>query len=63
MLLDLGIDQLPEMRLEALVRAFLVDAHQTQIARHIGGEDRGETAGRDHGCGSTPFSRPLAASP
>ena len=55
-LLDLRIDQLPEMRLEALVRAFLVRAHQARIARHIGGEDRGETAGRGHGSGSPPCS-------
>jgi hypothetical protein len=34
------IDQLPEMRSEALVRAFLVRAHEMQVARHIGGEDR-----------------------
>jgi hypothetical protein len=32
------------MRLEALERAFLVGAHQSRVARHIGGEDRGETA-------------------
>ena len=40
-----------EMRLEAFVRAFLIRAHQARIARHIGGEDRGETArggGRGH---------------
>ena len=40
-LLDLRIDQLPEMRLEAFVRAFLIRTHQARIARHIGGEDRG----------------------
>jgi hypothetical protein len=44
-LLDLRIDQLPEVRLEAFVRTLLVRPHQTRIARHIGGEDRGETAG------------------
>jgi hypothetical protein len=44
MLGDLGIDQLPAMRLEAFEGAFLIGAHQTRIARHIGGEDRGETA-------------------
>jgi hypothetical protein len=31
--------------LAALVRAFLIGAHQARIARHIGGEDRGKTAG------------------
>ena len=55
-LLDLRIDQLTEMRLQALVRAFLVHPHQTRVARHIGGEDRGKTAGRGHGCGSPPCS-------
>jgi len=33
------------MRPEAFVRAFLIGAHQARIARHIGREDRGETAG------------------
>src|SRR5437868_2924156 len=33
------------MRLDALVRAFLIGAHQARIAHHIGGEDRGKTAG------------------
>src|SRR5580704_2397387 len=32
------------MRLEAFERAFLVRPHQPRVARHIGGEDRGETA-------------------
>ena len=50
--LDLRVDELAAMRLEAFVRAFLIRAHQARIARHIGGEDRGETAGRGHGCGS-----------
>jgi hypothetical protein len=30
------------------MRAFLVRAHQARIARHISGEDRGQTAGRGH---------------
>ena len=46
---DLRIDQFDEMRLEALVRAFLIRAHQARIAHHIGGEDRGETAGGGRG--------------
>jgi hypothetical protein len=54
MLVDLRLDKLAAMRLEALVCAFLVRAHQPRIARQIGGEDRGETAGRGHGCGSPP---------
>jgi hypothetical protein len=37
------------MRHEALVRSFLINAHQARIARHISGEDRGETAGRSRG--------------
>src|SRR5271155_2687050 len=45
---DLRIDQLRDMRPEALVRACLVRAHQARVARHIGGEDRGQTAGRGH---------------
>ena len=36
------------MRLEAFERAFLVRPHQPRIPRHIGGEDRGETADRGH---------------
>ena len=56
MLADLRIDQIDEMRLEAFVGAFLIGAHQARIARHIGGEDRSETAGRSHGCGSPPIT-------
>jgi len=41
---DLRIDELAAMRLETLERPFLVRSHQPRIARHIGGEDRGETA-------------------
>jgi hypothetical protein len=54
---DFRIDQLPQMRLEPLVRSFLVHPHQARIAHHIGGEDRGETAGRGHGSGSPPWSK------
>ena len=45
MLADLRIHQLDEVRLQAFVRAFLIGAHQAQVVRHIGGENRGETAG------------------
>jgi len=45
---DFRIDQLPEMSLQAFVRAFLVDAHQPRIPRDVGGQDRGETADRGH---------------
>jgi hypothetical protein len=48
MFADLRIDEFAAMRLEAFVRAFLVRAHQTRVARHIGGQDRGETAGSGH---------------
>jgi hypothetical protein len=37
------------MRLEELVSAFLVGTHQARIPHHIGGEDRGETAGSGRG--------------
>jgi hypothetical protein len=57
MLLDLRIDQLPKMRLEAFVSPFLVHPHQARIARHIGSKDRGKTAGRGHGSGSPPLIR------
>ena len=48
---DGRIDQLLEVRSEVLVGAFLVRFHQARIARHVSGEDRGETAGRGHGSG------------
>ena len=37
-----------EMRLEPFVRPLLIRAHQARIARHVGGEDRGEAADRGH---------------
>ena len=49
MLGDFRIDELAAQRFEAFERAFLVRPHQPRIARHIGGEDRGETAGSGHG--------------
>jgi hypothetical protein len=58
MLADLRIDHLAQMRLEAFVRSFLIDAHQARIAHHIGGEDRGKTARGDrsgHFSGGDPF--------
>ena len=39
-----------EMRLEPLVRALLIRAHQARVPRHVGGEDRGEAADRRHVC-------------
>jgi hypothetical protein len=44
MLGDLRIEEFAAQRLEAFERAFLVRPHQPRIPRHIGGEDRGETA-------------------
>jgi hypothetical protein len=52
---DLGINKLAAQRLEPFERAFLVRTHQARIPRHIGGEDRGETAGGSHA--RAPFSR------
>jgi hypothetical protein len=37
MLADLRIDQLAQMRLEALVGAFVIRTHQARITHHIGG--------------------------
>src|SRR6516164_9970989 len=48
MLGDFGINELAAQRLEAFERAFLVRPHQPRIPRHIGSEDRGETAGLGH---------------
>ena len=45
---DLRVDQLAAERFEPFERAFLVRPHQPRIARHIGGEDRGEAAGLVH---------------
>jgi hypothetical protein len=57
-LLDFRIDQLPEMRLEAFVRALLVGTHQPGISRHIESEDRGEAAGRGR-CTEERTRKPL----
>jgi hypothetical protein len=38
-----------QSRLEVFEPTLLVRSHQARIARHIGGEDRGKTAGRSHG--------------
>jgi len=45
---DLGVDQLPEVRGEALVSALFVSTHQARVPRHVGGEDCGEAADRGH---------------
>jgi len=54
---DLRIEELAAQCLEAFERAFLVRPHQTRVARHIGGEDRGKAAGSGHGCGGPPYFR------
>ena len=48
MLRDSRIDELMAQRFEAFERAFLVRPHQPRVTCHIGGEDRGETAGLAH---------------
>ena len=61
MLADLRINEVDEMRLEALVRAFLVSAPQARLPRRIGGEDRGEAAGGgrgNHSSGMPALRRP-----
>jgi hypothetical protein len=45
---DLRIDQLMAQCFEAFEGAALVGADQPRLARHIGGEDRGEAAGLAH---------------
>jgi hypothetical protein len=44
---DFGVNQLAAMPFEPFVRPFLIRAHVTRVARHIGSEDRGKaTKGR-----------------
>src|SRR5215472_4759914 len=47
-LFDLRLNKLPEVDFEPLMRPLLICTHQPRIARHVGGEDRGETAGLAH---------------
>jgi len=49
------------MSLEALVRVLLVRPHQPRVARHISGEDRGETA--FDGCFMSPSATQIIAEP
>jgi len=44
MLLDIWIDELPNMRSEASVSPFLIRAHEQTVACHIGGENTGQPA-------------------
>ena len=57
-LVDLRIEELMAQRLEAFERAFLIRSHQPRIPRHIGGEDRGETAGLAHPASAAAKRRP-----
>ncbi len=45
---DLRIEELTAQRFEAFEHTFFIRPHQPRIASHIGGEDRGETAGLAH---------------
>jgi hypothetical protein len=47
-LLDLRLNQLPEVRFEPFVCPFLIRPHQARVPRHVGSEDRGEAADRGH---------------
>jgi hypothetical protein len=57
---DYRIEELMAQRFEAFERAFLVGPHQPRIPHHIGGEDRGETAGRGHPSGNPARRNPFA---
>ena len=50
----IGINQIAEMRLEAVVSPLLVLAHQARVACHIGGENGGQPA-FDASCGQGEF--------
>ena len=55
---DLRIDELSAQRFEAFERAFLIRAHQSRIARDIGGQNRGEAAGLAHVVSPAASRRP-----
>ena len=57
---DPRIDKFAPQRLEAFERPFLVRPHQPRISRHIGGQDRGETAALGHPSGNPARPRPTA---
>ena len=55
---DLGIDQFAAMPFEPFVRPFLIRAHETRVAHHIGGEDRGKaTKGRHRSVWSVTLTK------
>jgi hypothetical protein len=45
---DLGVNQLPEVCLQPLVRPLLIRPHQARVSRHVGGADRGEATDGRH---------------
>ena len=45
---DLRVDQFLEVGFEPFVGAFFIRSHKAGVPRHIGGEDRGETADGGH---------------
>jgi hypothetical protein len=57
---DFRIDKLAAQCFEAFERAFLIRPHQPRVPRHIGGEDRGKTAGSGHPSGNPALRRPSA---
>src|SRR5439155_2907829 len=48
MFLDFRIEELVPQLLQRGERPLLISPHQARVAGHIGGEDRGETAGLAH---------------
>ena len=61
MLANLWIEELAAQRFEALERALLIRPHQPRIPRDIGGEDRGEPAGRGHSSGKPTRRNPTSS--
>ena len=55
---DLRIEKLMAQRFEAFERAFFIRLHQPRIPRHIGGQDRSETAGLAHAASLAAKRRP-----
>src|SRR6516164_4066217 len=55
-LLDLRINQLAQMRLQAFVRLFFIGPHQPRITGDVGRKDRSKAAGCSH-CSGTPAAR------
>ena len=57
-LVDPKIEELAAQRFQTLERTLLIRPHQPGIPRHIGGEDRGETAGLAHSAAPVASRRP-----